>query len=91
MEDSEVIVVDDAPSATTQSRILYGKALEHANSVVLITRKPIDDHLVRVPLGLTHEDLLFVAASLRSLGESLKGPTETEPGLLWNYFRIGVE
>jgi len=91
IQDAEVIVVDDAPSTTTQSRVLYGEVLEYANSVVLVTREPIDDHLVEIQLSLTGEDLTFVSDTLRGLGGPLRAVTELETGLLWNFFRIGVE
>ncbi len=90
MEKAEIIVVDDAPSTRTQSRILYGDALEYANSVVLLSQEPIEDHIVQVQLSLTAEDLAFVGENLRGLGGPLREVTELEPGLLWNYFYVHV-
>jgi len=90
MQKAEIIVVDDAPSTRTQSRILYGDALEYANCVVLLSREPIDDHIVQVQLSLTAEDLAFVAETLRGFGGPLGAVTELEPGLLWNYFLVQV-
>lgn len=90
MQKAEIIVIDDAPSTRTQSRILYGEALEYANSVILLSREPINDHIVQVQLSLTAEDLAFVAETLRGFGGPLRAVTGPEPGLLWNYFHIQV-
>ncbi|HHW40995.1 MAG TPA: hypothetical protein GXX19_07590 [Syntrophomonadaceae bacterium] len=90
MEKAEIIVIDDAPFTRMQSRILYGEALEYANSVILLSREPINDHIVQVQLSLTAEDLAFVAETIRGFGGPLRAVTEPEPGFLWNYFCIQV-
>lgn len=90
MQKAEIIVVDDAPSTRMQSRIIYGEALEYANSVILLNREPINDHIIQVQLSLTAEDLAFVGENLRGLGGPLREVIELEPGLLWNYFYVHV-
>jgi len=89
IQHAEVIVVDNAPYQKTQSRILYSDFLEYANSVILVTRDIIDDHLMQIQLNLTEKDLFFVSNTLRNLGGPLRMVTELETGLLWNFFSTG--
>ncbi|MBC7343668.1 MAG: hypothetical protein H5U02_14690 [Clostridia bacterium] len=87
-QKAELIVVDDAPSTRTESRVVYDYALEFASSVVLLTREPIDDQIIRLRLSLTSEDLVFVGNTLRGFGGPLRIVAALEPGLLWNYFLV---
>lgn len=90
MERAEVMVIDESPSTRSQSRLLYDTAQQYAKSVVLLTRKPIEDHIVQVHLSITEEDMSWVKDTLNRLEGTTRGDVGIKPGLLWNYLAVGV-
>ena len=90
MQEAEIVVIDDAPSSRTECRAICAEALEHAHCVILLTREPIDDHLVHVELCVTSEDLQVVAETLRTLTGQSSVSVNPQPGLLWNLLRVDL-
>lgn len=84
MSEAEVMVIDNSPHERLEARLLYGAAQEYAKSVVLLTRKQIDDHIFHVHLSVTEEDVAWVKDVLKRLGGKAQGDIAKERGLLWN-------
>ena len=63
---NSVVIIDNAPSARSLARSIFGDMLwASASSVVLVTRQPIDDAVRRIELDLTDRDVAQIEGVMR--------------------------
>lgn len=83
--NTNVMLIDEAPHDRDECRNIYDTALEYSNSVILITRQPIEDHITHIKLELTNKDLYVINKTMYrecNIVTPLIGPGS---GMLWNY------
>lgn len=93
---NSVVIIDNAPSARSWARSIFGDMLwADASSVILVTRQPIDDAVRSIELTLTDEDLAQIESVMHKLFAHLPvykvGDFERHRSGIWKPLKVVVE